>query len=223
MVLFIDSSRLDEVRYFAAWGIVAGVTTNPKIIATDGQATLDGLRDQIQAICELVPAGGTCSMEVLAESTAAMVAEGRTYHAWRPGKIAVKIPMCEQGVPAIHELARAGIPVNVTCMMNVNQAYVAALAGASYVSLFLGRIRDLGYDPLAAVATTRAVLDREGLKARIIAGSIRHPQDVADATAAGAHIVTVTPDVLKKMIRNPNTDATIAEFAKAWEGRKKGR
>ena len=223
MVLFIDSSRLDEIRYFATWGIVAGVTTNPKIIATDGQATLDGLREQIQAICEFVPAGGTCSMEVLAGTTAEMVAEGRTYHAWRPGRIAVKIPMCEQGMPAIHQLARERIPVNVTCMMNVNQAYVAALAGASYVSLFLGRIRDLGGDPLAAVATTRAILDREANKAQIIAGSIRHPQDVADATAAGAHIVTVTPDVLKKMIRNPNTDATIAEFAKAWEGMKRKR
>jgi transaldolase len=223
VVLFVDSSKLDEVRYFATWGIVAGVTTNPKIIATDGQATLDGLREQIQAICECVPEGGTCSVEVLAETTAAMVAEGRTYHAWRPGKIAVKIPMCEQGVPAIHHLARSGVPVNVTCMMNVNQAYVAALAGARYVSLFLGRIRDMGSDPLREVATLRAILEREGLAARIIAGSIRHPQDVADATAAGAHVVTVTPDVLKKMIKHPNTEATIAEFAKAWEGMKRSR
>ena len=84
MVLFIDSSKLDEVKYFASWGIVAGVTTNPKIIASEGQATLDGLREQIQAICEQVPEGGTCSMEVLAETTAAMVTEGKQYHAWNP-------------------------------------------------------------------------------------------------------------------------------------------
>ena len=221
MVIYVDSSKLDEIRYFVNWGIVAGVTTNPKIIATDGQATLDGIKDQIQEICEIVP--GSVSMEVLAETTDEMVKEGREYHAWSPEKIAVKIPMCEQGVPAIHRLAKAGIPVNVTCMMNVNQAYVAALAGASYVSLFVGRIRDMGFDPYEAIATTREILEREDLPAQIIAGSIRHHQDVSDATRAGAHIVTVGPPVIRKMIENPNTTATIKEFAEAWASMKKKR
>lgn len=221
MVLYVDSSKLDEIRYFANWGIVAGVTTNPKIIATDGQATIDGLKDQIQAICELVP--GSVSMEVLAETSDEMVREGKEYHGWCPEKIAVKIPMCEQGVPAVHRLSKAGIPVNVTCMMNANQAYVAALAGAAYVSLFVGRIRDMGYDPYEVIATTREILEREEIGAQIIAGSIRHQQDVGDAVRAGAHIVTVGPAVLKKMIDNPNTTATIKEFADAWAGMKKKR
>jgi transaldolase len=221
MVLFVDSSKLDEIKLFVRWGIVAGVTTNPKIIASDGHATLDGVKDQITAICALV--NGPVSMEVLSETTDAMIAEGRRYHAWCPAKIAVKIPMCEQGMPAIHALGAADIPVNVTCMMTVNQAYVAAQAGARYVSLFFGRIKDMGADPIEAIAVTRELLEREGSKAEIIAGSIRHPQDVHDALRAGAHIVTVGPEILKQMIKHPNTELTIAEFSKAWESMQKKR
>ncbi len=214
MVLFIDSSRLDEIKYFMNWGVAAGVTTNPKIIATEGQATADGIKEQIQSICEVVD--GSVSMEVLAMETDAMIAEGKEYYAWCPEKIAVKIPMCEPGIPAIRALSAEGIPVNVTCLMNSKQAYIAALSGARYVSLFFGRIKDLGFDPTEAIAQTRELIEREGLNAEIIAGSIRHPLDVMEAMSAGAHIVTAGPAIIKKMIYNPSTENTIKEFSDAW-------
>src|SRR5262249_6684002 len=114
-------------------------------------------------------------------------------------------------------LAREGVRTNVTCMMNFNQAYLAALAGATYVSLFLGRVRDMGYDPLPIVGRLREILDRERLPAQIIARSLPHPQAIAEALRAGASIVTATPAVLEKAIQNPQTERTIAEFARMWK------
>jgi transaldolase len=188
---------------------------NPKILADDGAMTPEDMEKETRRIVLLVK--GPVSVELVSETTAEMLKEARHYHRWEPDYIVIKVPMSAAGMPVISALARDGVRTNVTCMMNFNQAYLAALAGATYVSLFLGRVKDMGYDPLPIVSDLRALLDREGLAARIIAGSIRHPQDISDALRAGAHIVTATPAVLEKAIQNPQTDRTIAEFARMWK------
>ncbi len=215
MAIFVDSSKYHEIRKYCDWGICSGVTMNPKILADDGAMTPEQMEKETRRIAELVKA--PVSVELVSETTSQMLEEARVYHAWEPDYIVIKVPMCPAGMPVIHTLTQENIRTNVTCMMNFNQAYLAALAGATYVSLFIGRVKDMGYDPLPTVEQVRQSLDREGLRAQIIAGSIRHPQDVSDALRAGAHIVTVTPPVLEKMIQNPQTDRTIAEFAKMWK------
>src|SRR5690606_19303317 len=118
----------------------------------------------------------------------------------------------EPGLRVLNKLVMRGVPTNVTCLMSFNQAYLAALAGATYVSSFSGRVRDMGYDVRSIIAETRAILDREKLASQIIVGSIRHLMDVNEALQAGAHIVTVTPPILRKMLWNPRTEETIREF-----------
>ena len=214
MAIFVDSSRYTDIQKYCDWGVCSGVTMNPKILADEGAMTPDDMEKETRRIVLLVR--GPVSVELVSETTAQMLSEARQYHSWEPDHIVIKVPMSAVGMPVISALAREGVRTNVTCMMNFNQAYLAALAGAAYVSLFLGRIKDMGYDPLPVVSAVREILDREGLPARIIAGSIRHPQDIADALRAGAHIVTATPAILEKSIQNPQTDRTIDEFARMW-------
>lgn len=216
-MLFLDSSDPKEIRDIVAWGVVAGVTTNPLILAREA-----GAADLEQRIREVVAVSrGHVSVELTTEDEASMLEEARRYHAWAPDRICIKVPFGEPGLRVTHALATAGVATNVTCMMAFNQAYLAALAGATYVSIFSGRIRDMGYDARAVVEQTRAQLDREGLAAKIIVGSIRHMMDVNDSLAAGAHIVTVPPGILRKMLHNPKTDETIREFNSAWHARGK--
>jgi transaldolase len=159
------------------------------------------------------------SVELLAEGEAEMIDEATRYHGWEPERICIKVPFSEAGLRVTHRLSSAGVTTNVTCMMSFNQAYLAAQAGARYVSIFSGRVRDTGYDVRPAIAQTRDQIDREGLDSEIIVGSIRHFMDVNDALTAGAHIVTVPPAILRKMLHHPKTDETIAEFNDAFRNR----
>lgn len=213
MAIFVDSSKFADIEKYYNWGC-SGVTTNPKILADDKSISPDELKGEILKIVNLVKS--SVSVELVTEQTEEMLAEAREYSSWAPKYITIKVPVCSAGMPVIRDLSKEGIPTNVTCLMNFNQAYMAAMAGATYVSLFVGRIRDMGYNPYDVIATTRRIFDREGITSRIIAGSIRHHQDVADAIEAGAHIVTVTPAVMEKTIINPQTDRTIKEFANMW-------
>jgi transaldolase len=131
----------------------------------------------------------------------------------------VKVPFSETGLRVLHQLVKRGIKTNVTCLMAMNQAYLAALAGATYVSIFSGRVRDMGYDVRPVIEGTRKVLDREGLPSKIIVGSMRHIMDVNEALEAGAHVPTITPPILRKMVWNPRTIETINEFNTAWRNR----
>jgi len=214
-MFFLDSSDPKEIRDIFAWGVVAGVTTNPLILAREaGDADLE------PRIREVVAAStGPVSVELVSESEAAMLEEAASYHAWAPDRICIKVPFCEVGLRVTNRLAARGVKVNVTCLMSFNQAYLAALAGGSYVSIFSGRVRDMGYDVRPVIGDTRAQLDREGLDARIIVGSVRHIMDVNEALSAGAHIVTVPPPILRKMLHNPKTEETIREFDNAWRTR----
>lgn len=216
-MLFLDSSEPHEIKDIFAWGVVKGVTTNPLIIAREaGNVDLgERIRDVIDA------SFGPVSVELTSESESAMLEEALGYHAWAPSRIVIKVPFSEMGLRVTHALTQKNIQTNVTCLMNFNQAYLAALAGGTYVSIFSGRVRDMGYDVRPIIAQTRAQLDREKLAAQIIVGSVRHLMDVNEALEHGAHIVTVTPMILRKMLHNPKTDETIREFNSAWANRAK--
>jgi len=216
-MFFLDSSDPKEIKEISAWGVIAGVTTNPLILAREA-----GNVDLEQRIREVVAVSiGHVSVELTSEDERAMLDEARRYHAWAPDRICIKVPFSEHGLRVTHALTKAGVATNVTCLMSFNQAYLAALAGGTYVSLFSGRIWDMGYDARPIIQSTRAQLDREGLGSRIIVGSIRHFMDANEALEAGAHIVTLPPAILRKMLHNPKTEETIREFNSAWASRGK--
>ena len=239
-MLFLDSSDPAEIQQLMRWGVVAGITTNPLILSREAKGV-----DLGQRIAEVLRVSrGPVSVELVSETEEEMIAEALHYRTFddpeplaphdaatspgrivprghRPGgapenRVVIKVPFSEMGLRVTHELANLDVPTNVTCMMSFHQAYLAALAGATYVSIFSGRIRDMGYDAKPVIADTRAQLDREGLAARIIVGSVRHLFDVSEALSAGAHIVTVPPPIFRAMLRHPRTEETIREFNAAW-------
>lgn len=216
-MIFLDTSDPKEIADISAWGIISGVTTNPLTISREaGNVDLETRIKQVVYVSK-----GDVSVELTTETEEAMLDEAMTYHAWAPDRICIKVPFNEIGIRVIHALAGRGVASNATCMMSMNQAYLAALAGAKYVSLFYGRIRDMGYDARPVVAGTRALIDAEKIDSKIIVGSVRHLMDVNESLEAGAHIVTVPPAILRKMLRNPRTDETIREFNTAWANRGK--
>jgi transaldolase len=215
MGLFIDSSDPKEIKDLFAWGVLSGVTTNPLIIAREApDADLGERIREVMAVSH-----GDVSVELTTETEREMIEEALGYHAWDTQRITIKVPFSETGMRVLHQLTKRGIKTNVTCLMAMNQAYLAALGGATYVSLFSGRVRDMGYDVRPVISSTRDVLERGNLGAKIIIGSIRHLMDVNEALEAGAHIPTVTPQILRKMVWNPRTVETIAEFNDAWNKR----
>ncbi|MGK3963304.1 transaldolase family protein [Sorangium sp. So ce118] len=216
-MFFLDSSNPAEIKEMFSWGVLAGVTTNPLILSRDADCV--DLERRIREV--LAASAGPVSVELTSETEAEMLDEARVYHAWAPERICIKVPFSDVGLKMTHALARRGVLTNVTCVMSFNQAYLAALAGGAYVSIFSGRIRDMGYAATPVIERTRARLERERLPAEIIVGSIRHLMDVNEALDAGAHIVTVPPAILRKMLHNPKTEETIREFNAAWEKRAK--
>jgi transaldolase len=217
MALFIDSSDPKEIKDLFGWGVLSGVTTNPLIIAKEAPDA--DLGERIREV--LAVSWGDVSVELTTETEAEMWEEAQLYHAWDPQRIVIKVPFGEVGLRVLHHLAKKGVKTNVTCIMAMNQAYLAALAGATYVSIFSGRVRDMGYNVRPVIETTRAILDRENLPSKIIVGSMRHMMDVNEALECGAHVPTVTPPILRKMVWNPRTIETINEFNTAWRARPK--
>jgi transaldolase len=217
MAIFIDSSDPKEIKDLYAWGCISGVTTNPLIIAKEAPDA--DLAERIREVLSV--SWGDVSVELTTETEHEMIEEALGYHAWEPARITIKVPFSETGLRVLHQLVKRGIKTNVTCLMALNQAYLAALSGATYVSLFSGRVRDMGYDVRPVIAGTREILDREGLASKIIVGSMRHLMDVNEALEAGAHVPTITPPILRKMVWNPRTIETIAEFNNAWRSRPK--
>ena len=217
MAIFIDSSDPKEIKELFGWGVLSGVTTNPLIIAKEAPDA-----DLGERIREIIAASwGDVSVELTTETEKEMLEEAAVYHAWDPKRVCIKVPMSEHGLRVVHQLAQKNVKTNVTCLMAMNQAYLAALAGATYVSIFSGRVRDMGYNVRPVIEATRQVLDREGLKSKIIVGSMRHIMDVNEALEAGAHVPTITPPILRKMVWNPRTESTIEEFNSAWRNRGK--
>jgi transaldolase len=215
VALFIDSSDPKEIKDLFAWGVLCGVTTNPLIISKESPDA-----DLAEVIREILAVStGDVSVELTTEKESEMLEEASGYHAWDADRITIKVPFSETGLRVNYALRKKGIKTNMTCLMSMNQAYLAALSGATYVSLFSGRVRDMGYDVRPIITSTREIIDREKLESKIIVGSMRHLMDVNEALECGAHVPTVTPPILRKMVWNPRTIETINEFNTAWRNR----
>ena len=211
MRLFLDTANIDEIREAVGWGVISGVTTNPTLVAREqGRTFAEILRE----ITDIVP--GPVSAEAISLDAPGMIAEARTLAA-AAENIVVKIPMTPEGLKATKTLAGEGIRTNVTLVFSANQALLAALAGASYVSPFVGRLDDAGHDGMQVVRDIAQIFEIHGLESEIIAASIRHPLHVIDAAKAGADIATVPMKVLRVMVSHPLTDRGIEMFLADWK------
>ncbi|MCR4440657.1 MAG: fructose-6-phosphate aldolase [Peptococcaceae bacterium] len=211
MELFLDSANLEEIREAAELGVISGVTTNPTLVAREKGMDFFEL---VERIAGMVP--GPVSAEVISTGAAGMVEEAQKLAAIRDN-VVVKIPLTAEGLKAVNVLNRQGIKTNVTLVFSLNQALLAARAGAAYVSPFVGRLDDIGFDGMSLVADIAAVYEIHSLKARVIAASIRHPLHVVEAAKAGAHIATIPYKVLLQMIEHPVTRIGIERFLADWE------
>jgi transaldolase len=210
MKIFLDTAEIDEIRIAARWGVLNGVTTNPSLFAKVGGSYDDVLKQ----ICEITP--GPVSAEVVAEDVGGMLLEGRHFAELAPN-IVVKVPMSEEGLEAIARFAEEGIKTNCTLIFSSNQGLLAAKAGASLLSPFVGRLDDINEDGMDVVRELVAMVRAHDLKTEVLVASIRHPRHMTEAALAGAHVATVPLKILRQMIRHPLTDAGILQFRKDWE------
>ncbi|MAG15020.1 MAG: fructose-6-phosphate aldolase [Dehalococcoidales bacterium] len=211
MHIFLDTANIDQIRQATKLGVISGVTTNPTLVAKEATADYEMV---VKTICAIV--SGSVSAEVLAEEADAMMEEARVKASWAPN-VAVKIPVTAAGLEATSVLSQENIAVNMTLCFSVNQALLAARAGASYTSPFVGRLDDIGHDGMQLVQDIVEVYQQYDLKTKVIAASIRHPLHCVVAARAGAHIATVTYDVLMQMINHPLTDIGISRFLADWK------
>ena len=210
MKIFLDTAAIEEIQVAARWGVLDGVTTNPTLFSKVGGS----YDDVVTHICQLTP--GPVSAEVVAEDLDGMLREGRHFSKLAPN-VFVKVPMSEVGLEAIARLAEEGIKTNCTLIFSSNQGLLAAKAGASLLSPFVGRLDDINQDGMEVVRELVAMVDTHGLHTEVLAASIRHPRHVTEAALAGSHIATVPMNVLRQMVHHPLTDAGIVRFRKDWE------
>jgi transaldolase len=210
MKLFVDTGDLEEVRQAAEWGILDGVTTNPTLIAKSGK----GFKETVLKICELVP-GGDISAEVVATDYDTMLKEALEISSWHE-QIVVKVPLIEPGVRLVSTLADRGIRTNVTLVFSVTQALMAAKAGATYISNFVGRVDDISSEGMLAVEETVRMVDTYGFESQVLVASIRHPMHVVEALRTGAHVSTMPFSILKAMFKHPLTDSGLQRFLDDW-------
>ncbi|MEM9782281.1 MAG: fructose-6-phosphate aldolase [Pseudomonadota bacterium] len=209
MKFFIDTADIDEIRDLAATGMVDGVTTNPSLIHKSGRDFIEVTRE----ICGVV--SGPVSAEVTATEAEAMIAEGRKLAQIAPN-IAVKVPLTWAGLRACKTLSDAGTMVNVTLCFSANQALLAAKAGASFISPFIGRLDDMNLDGMDLIAEIRQIYDNYHFKTEILAASIRTVNHVSEAAKIGADVSTVPPGVLRKLADHPLTDKGLQAFLADW-------
>jgi transaldolase len=210
MKIFLDTAEIEEIRTAARWGILDGVTTNPSLYAKVG-----GSYDEIlQQICKITT--GPVSAEVLADDVEGMLEEGRHFAKLAPN-IVVKVAMSENGLEAISRFATEGIKTNCTLIFSTNQGLLAAKAGASLISPFVGRLDDINQDGMIVIRELAELFAMHSITAEIVAASIRGPLHVTQAALAGAHIATIPFKVLQQMVHHPLTDKGIVQFRKDWE------
>ncbi|MBN1956138.1 MAG: fructose-6-phosphate aldolase [Anaerolineae bacterium] len=211
-LLFLDTARIQEVKEAASWGVLDGVTTNPTLMMQAGTADL---KENTLKIIDLV--GGPVSAEVVSVDAAGMIREAEEILAWSE-HVFVKIPCTVEGLKAMRKISQwPNGRINATLIFSANQAYLAAKAGATYASIFVGRMDDAGLDGMEVVRQTREVFDNYGFDCYVLAASIRHPAHVTESLLAGADIITLPFGVLQKMIRSPFTDAGLERFLADWE------
>jgi transaldolase len=206
MRLFLDTADIDEIREVHRMGVLAGVTTNPSLMA---KVSGKSYRDRVVEICELVQ--GPVSAECTSRDVAGLLEEGRQIDSWHTD-VVVNIAIDANGLEAASTLAKEGIKINMTLVFTANQALMAALAGCTYVSPFVGRLDDIGLDGMEVVRDSVEIFDRYNLPAQVLAASIRGPQHVTQAALAGAHIATIPYSVMQAMIKHPLTDTGIERF-----------
>ena len=206
MRLFLDTADIDEIREVHRMGVLAGVTTNPSLMA---KVSGKSYRDRVVEICEVVQ--GPVSAECTSRDVAGLLEEGRQIASWHKD-VVVKIAIDANGLEAASTLAKEGIKINMTLVFTANQALMAALAGCTYVSPFVGRLDDIGLDGMEVVRDSVEIFDRYNLPAQVLAASIRGPQHVTQAALAGAHIATIPFSVMQAMIKHPLTDTGIERF-----------
>ena len=211
MRIFLDTANIDQIRQAAKLGVVSGVTTNPSLVSMEGTADYEAT---IKEICSII--SGPISTEVLVEGVEPMIEQARQISTWAPN-IVIKIPATAEGLEVTSELAKEGIKVNFTLCFSLNQALLGALAGATYVSPFVGRLDDAGHDGMQLVKDIVDVFEYYKLSTEVIAASIRHSLHCVAAAKAGAHIATVPYNVLMQMIRHPLTDIGISRFLSDWQ------
>ena len=214
MKIFLDTAKIDEIKEAVSWGIVDGVTTNPTLVAKAG----GNFEKTIKTILKLVK--GPVSVEATAERAEGMVKEAQKFAKW--GKnVVVKIPMTKEGLKAVKILSKKKIKTNVTLIFSPNQALLAAKAGATYVSPFVGRLDDIGQEGMQIVYEILEIFDNYGFETEVIVASIRHPIHVVQAALAGAHVATIPQPVLSKMFSHSLTDKGIKAFMDDWKKVKK--
>jgi transaldolase len=211
MKIFLDTADIDEIRIAARWGVLDGVTTNPTLYAKVGGASYESI---LQEICTITP--GPVSAEVVAADVDGMLSEGRHFAKLAPN-IVVKIPMSEEGLEAISRLAEEGIKTNCTLLFTANQGLLAAKAGASLLSPFVGRLDDINQDGMIVIRELAEIVAIHELEAEVLAASIRNPLHMTQAALAGAHIATLPFKVLQQMIHHPLTDRGIEQFRADWD------
>ena len=210
MKFFLDTANLEEIREATSLGILDGVTTNPTLIAKE-QANL---KKRIVEICQIV--NGPVSAEVVATDTEEMCREGRELARLHPN-VVVKIPMLRDGMKAVKRLGEEGIRTNVTLCFSAPQALLAAKAGASFISPFLGRLDDISHVGMDLIRDITLIYRNYSFKTQLLAASLRHPLHVVEAAKAGAHIATLPSKVLDQLFKHPLTDRGLANFLKDWE------
>ena len=214
--LFLDTASTAEIRSALPLGVISGVTTNQKIFLAEKGCNF---KDRVQEILSLV--NGPLSVELTNTdgTDGEMIKEALEYSRWNPKNIVIKVPMFGdgRGLKIISQLRRRRVKTNATALMSVNQVMLAAKAGATYASIFFNRVKDAGEDAERVVRESRALLDRMGTPTKIIVGSIRKPEDVAQAAVAGTHVITIPYKILVQMPCHKKTEETIAEFDRAWQ------
>ena len=219
MKIFVDTADLDEIRELASWGIIDGVTTNPTLVARSRRS----FNEIIDEIFDIVD--GPISLEVVSEKAEDMVKEAENLVSKISEKhrknIAIKVPMNPEGLKAVKILSKKGIKTNITLVFSANQALLAAKAGATFVSPFIGRLDDIGQDGMQIIEEIMEIFINYDIETEVIVASIRHPIHVADAAKIGADIATIPPDIIRKMVKHSLTDIGIEKFLKDWKKVKK--
>lgn len=210
MELFLDTANIDDIRKAVELGVISGVTTNPSLVAREKR----DFHTIVKEICSIVP--GPVSAEVLSLDAIRMIAEARTLAALAKN-VVVKLPMTKDGLLACRTLTAEGIKTNVTLVFSPNQALLAARAGATYASPFVGRLDDIGYDGMQVVRDIVQIYSNYNLPTKVITASVRHPMHVVEAAKAGSHIATVPSAVFDAMFRHPLTDIGIERFLADWK------
>lgn len=216
MKIFLDSANLESIRKFNDMGLLDGITTNPSLMSKEG----GNPKDVMQEITKIIK--GDVSLEVVSTEYSEMIEEGKRLRQYGKNVI-VKVPMTSDGLKACKYLSSEGIPVNVTLIFSANQALLAAKSGAKYVSPFIGRLDDVGQDGMSLIKDIKEIFKNyPEFKTQILVASIRHPLHVIDAAKIGAHVVTLPPNVLDKMLQHPLTTIGLENFLSDWKKLKDG-